>query len=173
MIEEGKRQLNSYTDINEENSLPEEQPNFDQVNFDQDNPLKSHFRLSTFLPFVPKRSHSITNREEDRKDKVRDTEKEAKNFIMWNVVITWPLFGYLLIWWAFSKYYSDERNLDCKMRTDYACIMFCLCVLTPQVLLHIVLLIGFYCYRGESRLAARRKYGVTAENVLAFGIAFF
>ena len=41
LIEEGKRQLNSYTDINEENVAPEEDANFDHVNFDQDKPLEN------------------------------------------------------------------------------------------------------------------------------------
>ena len=144
MIEEGKRQLNSYTDINEENSLPEEEPNFDQVNFDQDNPLKGPFRLPSFLGLRTKRSHSIKNREEDRRVDV----EEFRGIILRLALLTWPMFGYLLIWWAFSKYYSDKRNLDCKMRTDYACIMFFLCVLTPLVVIQIVLIPGFYCYKG-------------------------
>ena len=80
-----------------------------------------------------------------------------------------PFIGILLICWGLSYHYSDKRNLDCKMRTDYACIMFCLCVLTPLVLLHIVLTIGFYCYRG----AALYNYAETAENVLMVGILIF
>ena len=93
---------------------------------------------------------------------------------MTNFICILVLDMYLLICWVLSYYYSDKRNLDCKMRTDYACIMFCLCVLTPLVVIQIGLIPGFFCCcNGKSMLARRREYAKIAETGYSCSVILF